>query len=108
LISFPTKKLESLKPGTERADYWDDSFPGLVLRVTPGGDKIFSLMYRIGGHRRRYTLGAFLHAMSLADAREKAGDALKLAKHGIDPIEEQKRREEAEVQHILEGATFNS
>ncbi len=105
-INFTTKKLESLKPGTERTDYWDDSFPGLVLRVTPGGDKIFSLMYRIGGHRRRYTLGAFPHVMSLADAREKAGDALKLAKHGIDPIEEQKRRQEAEVQHILEEATF--
>ena len=63
-------------------------------------------MYRIGGHRRRLTLGAFPFVVSLADAREQAGDALKLVKHGIDPIEEQKRREEAEVQRILEGWTF--
>jgi integrase len=105
-INFTAKKLESLKPGTERIDYWDDSFPGLVLRVTPGGEKVFSLMYRIGGHRRRLTLGAFPFVVSLADAREQAGDALKLVKKGIDPIEEQKRREEAEVERILEGWTF--
>jgi integrase len=43
---------------------------------------------------------------SLKMCRDLAVSYLKLAKHGIDPIEEQKRREEAEVQHILEGATF--
>jgi integrase len=105
-LNFTVSKLESLKPGTERIEYWDKSFPGLVVRVTPGGDKIFSLLYRIGGHQRRYTLGAFPFVVSLADARERARDALKLVRNGIDPAKEQKRREEAEVKRLLGGSTF--
>ena len=105
-IKFTVTKLQSIKPGTERTEYWDKSFPGLVLRVTPGGAKMFSLMYRIGGHRRRYTLGAFPFVLSLADARERAGDALRLVRKGVDPVEEQKRRAQVEVEGILDGWTF--
>jgi integrase len=106
-ISFNTKKLDSLKPNTERVDYWDSSLPGFVLRLTPDGTKTFSVMYRIGGRRRRCTLGNY-PILKLVDARENAKDALELVRHGIDPVEEKKRREEAEAARRLEGFTFKA
>ncbi|MEJ2111679.1 MAG: integrase arm-type DNA-binding domain-containing protein [Acidobacteriota bacterium] len=105
VINFTVRKLESIKPEATRVDYYDDSLPGFVLRVTPGGDKTFSVMYRIGGLRRRYTIGAF-PVMELATARDRAKDALELVRHGIDPAEEHERREEAEVARRIEGFTF--
>ena len=105
VINFTVRKLESIKPQATRVDYYDDSLPGFVLRVTPGGDKTFSVMYRIGGLRRRYTIGAF-PVMELATARDRAKDALELVRHGIDPAEEHERREEAEVARRIEGFTF--
>jgi hypothetical protein len=105
IINFTVKKLDSLKPQAIRVDYYDDSLPGFVLRVTPSGEKTFSVMYRIGGQRRRYTLGAF-PVLELATARERAKDALELVRHGIDPAAEHERREEAEVARRVEGFTF--
>jgi integrase len=104
-INLNVKKLEGLKPDTERIDYWDKSLPGFVLRITPDGTKTFSVMYRIGGRRRRYTLGSY-PILKLADARDMAKDALELVRNGIDPVEEKKRREEAEVARRVEGFTF--
>jgi len=104
-INFTVRKLDSLKPQATRVDYYDASLPGFVLRVTPSGEKVFSVMYRIGGYRRRYTLGGF-PVLQLVDARERARDALELVRRGIDPVEEQKRREEAEVARRVEGFTF--
>jgi integrase len=106
-INFTAKRLDSLKAETERVDYWDDSLPGFVLRVTPDGTKTFSVMYRIGGRRRRYTLGAY-PVLLLADARDRAKDALELVRRGVDPSEEKKRQEEAEVARRAEGFTFEA
>ncbi len=106
-INFTVKKLDSLKPDAERVDYWDDSFPGLVLRVSPNGEKTFSFLYRIAGRRRRYTLGRYPF-LSLADARDRADAALKLAKKNIDPILEHKRQGEAEAAQLIDGFTFES
>jgi integrase len=106
-ISFTVRKLDSLKPSEARVDYWDCGIPGLVLRVTPDGTKTFSILYRIGGRRRRYTLGGF-PVLKLADARDRAKDALELVRRGIDPVEEQMRREEAEVARRIEGFTFDA
>jgi hypothetical protein len=106
-INFTVKKLDSLEPQSARADYWDDSLPGFVLRVTPHGEKVFSFMYRIGGLRRRYTLGPY-PILKLVDARDRAREALNLVQRGIDPAAEHKRREEAELAHLIEAFTFES
>ncbi len=81
-INFTVRKLDSLKPQATRVDYYDTSLPGFLLRVTPSGEKVFSVMYRIGGYRRRYTLGGF-PVLQLVDAREQARDALELVRRGI-------------------------
>lgn len=104
-VNLTVKKLESLKPKSTRIEYWDTSLPGFGVRITPKGDKTFCLMYRIGGKLRRMTLGEY-SVLTLADARDRAKDALELVRQGIDPVEERKRREEAEVARRVEGFTF--
>jgi len=104
-INLTAKKFESLKPEAERIEYWDDSLPGFGVRITPKGEKTFCIMYRLGGKQRRMTLGEY-PVLKLADARDRAKDELELVRRGIDPVEEQKRREEAEVHRRIEGFTF--
>jgi hypothetical protein len=106
-VNLTAKKLDSLKPEAVRVEYWDDSLAGFGVRVTPTGEKTFCIMYRIGGKQRRMTLGAY-PVLTLADARDRAKDSLELVRRGIDPAEEKKRREEAEVQRRVEGFTFEA
>jgi integrase len=82
--NFTAKGLAALKPAAVRIDYWDQSLPGFGLRVTPDGQKTWTVMYRFGGRKRRYTLGAY-PALSLADARKLAREAQRSVGLGIDP-----------------------
>jgi integrase len=106
-IGFTAKKLESMEPESIRKDYWDKSLKGFVLRISPDGSKVFSVYYRIGGKQRRKTIGPY-PLLSLADAREIARADLELVRQGIDPTEEQKRREAAEVALRAAGFKFRS
>lgn len=82
-----------------RLEVFDTLTPGLALRVTEGGKKSWSVMYRVagrgtGGNRgplRRMTLGAY-PLIDLKAAREKAREALDLADRGDDPSD--RRRDE--------------
>jgi integrase len=105
-INLNQKTLESLKPQIKRRDYWDSSLKGFVLRVSPDGTRVFSVYYRIGGKQRRKTLGEY-PVLKLADARNRARADLDFVRRGIDPIEEQKRQEAAEVALRSQGMTFN-
>lgn len=78
-------------PPGDRTDYFDASLPGFALRVAgstdraPAGRKTWTLFYRFGGAQRRLTLEPPYPALSLADARRKAGDALAMLAEGKDP-----------------------
>jgi hypothetical protein len=78
--------LKSLKPAASHYDLWDATVPGLGVRVSQTGRKTFVLMARIrrGGHPTRRALGVY-GAITLADARTKAQEWLKLIRQGIDP-----------------------
>jgi integrase len=77
--------VERIKPPMEgQADYFDKSYPGLVMRVSYGGSKTWSYVFRIHGKLRRQTLGRF-PAMSLAEARDAWRDAHKLVSKGENP-----------------------
>lgn len=85
----------------QRLEVFDTLTPGLALRITEGGKKSWSVMYRVagrgdGGNRgalRRMTLGAY-PLIDLKAARDKARAALELADRGDDPSD--KRRDELE------------
>lgn len=84
----------------KRLEVFDTLTPGLALRVTEGGKKSWSVMYRVagrgtGGNRgplRRMTLGAY-PLIDLKAARDRARAAIDLADRGDDPAD--KRRDEA-------------
>src|SRR2546427_6137423 len=78
------RRVKALKPQATRIDYHDAQLPGLALRVTPTGEKSWSVRYRHRGRLRRLTLGR-LDAISLATARERARDGLQAASKGFDP-----------------------
>ena len=92
-------------PRTGRLEVGDAVLPGLVLRVTPGGHKSWSVYYRVElaggvnsngrclkGPQRRLTLGSH-PVVDLSTARDRAREALRAASEGRDPVQE--RRDEA-------------
>jgi integrase len=79
--------VESIKAprnGSAREVIWDKKTPGFGLRVTANGARAWVALYRHGGRLRWFTIGSY-PAMPLADAREKARDALNAAQKGGDP-----------------------
>lgn len=83
---------------------------GLYLKITPSGNASWQFRYQIAGKRRMMGLGA-CSVVSLAEARDKAADARKLVKQGIDPLEvkhadaaEQKQQAERQVVTFADAA----
>jgi len=92
-INFTAKGLAALKPAAVRIDYWDESLPGFGLRITQDGQKTWTVMYRFGGRKRRYTVGTY-PTLSLADARNLAREAQRSVRLGIDPAAAKKAEAE--------------
>jgi integrase len=100
---MPSLKLTALAvenakvPSHGRAEYWDLTLPGLGLRVTYGGAKSWTVLYRIRGRLRRATLGRY-PALSLAAARDKARELFKVVEKGTDPgeVKAEERRRDAD------------
>jgi Arm DNA-binding domain len=82
---FTDTFLRNLKPqGGKDRDIMEGQ--GFGVRVRAGGSKIFFYKYRFQEKLPFLNLGTYPHT-SLADARQKYGDAYKLRKNGLDPIE---------------------
>jgi integrase len=80
----------------QRTVYFDPKVPGLCLRVTPNGAKSWSLQYRVRRLNRRMTIGDAL-VVGLAEARDKARDAIRVVQKGGDPALEKTRRKAAKT-----------
>ena len=71
------KSIDALPPATgKRYEVHDQLLPGLHLRVSATGGKVFGVSRRINGRMKRIRIGAY-PVVSLADAREKARDILR-------------------------------
>lgn len=86
LTDFTVDKIKP--PAAGREDHWDALLPGFGLRVSCSGTKSWLAMVRIirlgEWKQTRLTLGRY-PALSLADAREKAREAIALAQARKDP-----------------------
>lgn len=94
---MPTVKLTDAAvqrfkaPPGGRIEYFDATLPGFGVRVagptgrSPEGRKSWVLFYRHGGAQKRLTIEPGYPALSLADARKRAGEALALLSQGTDP-----------------------
>lgn len=80
--------------GGKRLELWDATTPGLCLRVTEAGRKVFVYRYRTeDGRQPRLTLGVYTPtAFGLSDAREAAARIRVQVQDGNDPAGEKKRR----------------
>lgn len=90
--TFTAQFVERLKPPPSgRVDYFDEKLTGLGLRASFTGKKTWFLHYRKAGdpRKQRLTIGEY-PVLSLADAREKAQEALLKAKRGEDPSGEKR------------------
>lgn len=84
---FTAKTIENLKaPDGKRISVFDELTPGFGVRISKSGRKSWFLVYRLHSQQHRLTLGHY-PLLSLADARAKAHEALKLVELGIDPAE---------------------
>ncbi len=81
-------KIKALK---EPGRYSDGD--GLMLQIGAGGARSWILRAQTGGKRRDFGLGS-AKWVSLADAREAAGEIRRQLAKGIDPIAERKRERE--------------
>ncbi|MFV8823540.1 tyrosine-type recombinase/integrase [Thauera sp. WH-2] len=83
-MGFTSKQVDKMiregKPGA----YADDD--GLYLKIGTTGSASWQYRYQINGKRRMMGLGSCAN-VGLAEAREKAADARKQVKQGIDPLE---------------------
>src|SRR5205085_653599 len=95
-MRFTDRGLKSIKPppNPQQLDYFDDSLPGFGLRVSYNGRKSWIVLYRCNGVKGRLTLGRF-EVLPLAEAREKAREALRAAGNGDDPAAQKHRNREA-------------
>jgi integrase len=84
-------------PETGQVEYFDTHLPAFGLRVSYSGTKAWFVMTWVDKRLTRLTLGRY-PALSLADARERAREAVEQAKSGTDPrrvaAEERQRKEE--------------
>lgn len=91
--ALTNKTLEALKPQAKRYEVHDLHCPGMSVRVSVQGQKVFSAKFRFGLAQKRIKLGIYPR-ISLATAREKAMDIFRQVDEGIDPT---KRRRTANM-----------
>src|SRR5262249_19121027 len=70
---------------------FDSQVSGLGLRITPTGTRIFVVQARVGGRKRRVTIG-FAPEMTVAQARTEALHTLGAMRSGRDPVLERRAR----------------
>ncbi len=96
---FSDRLLRSVKAPTAGArpiELWDDLIRGLGFRVGHSGSRTFHVMTRVHGRQARHVVGPY-PATKLKDAREEAGEIIRLARRGVDPREQRRQaRREAE------------
>jgi integrase len=103
-VQFTDRWLKALakKPAPEGTRYtiWDSVVPGFGIRISDTGRRDFVVMRRVAGaqHPTRFSLGQYTEGEGqLAEARQKARDALDDMSLGRDPGERKRRAIEEEA-----------
>lgn len=86
---FTKNALLQLKPATKQYQVSDLKIPGLKLRVSPGGSKVFIVYKKLLGCPQRVSIGPF-PALTIDQARNLAVGHLHKFAQGITPNSEKK------------------
>jgi len=98
-------KLTALKVGRRLKPGMYADGAGLYLQVTGVGAKSWIFRFSLHGRAREMGLGS-LSAVSLSEARIKAGEYRRLRQEGVDPIEVRKSLRERAVLDAAKTVTF--
>jgi integrase len=107
-IRLTKSAIDALPTPKTDVVYWDVSYPGFGVKLTPKGRKVFIVLYRTGGagsKLRKYTIGPY-GRVTLHQARVAAQRVFAAKLEGRDPAAEKreaKRRVVADrVEDLLE------
>jgi integrase len=89
------KKLNTRQVATLNREGRHSDGGGLYLVVGPGASRRWAFLFRWRGKLKEMGLGS-LASVSLADAREKAGEARRTVADGRNPIEDRRAQEAAQ------------
>lgn len=92
----PLKRLSARSVATLSEPGRHNDGDGLYLTISRGGTKSWLFMFRWEGKLKEMGLGG-VSLVSLAEARDKAAEARKKVKAGINPIEAKRQAETAEA-----------
>lgn len=99
------EKLSALAVSrAKKKGYYADG-NNLYLQVVASGAKTWIFRYMLNGKSREMGLGA-VHAVTLAEAREKAVDCRKLLASGIDPLAARDAAQSAKKMEEAKAQTF--
>lgn len=90
LMGLTTKSIKAVKYRGGWDVRWDDTVPGLGLRVYPSGRKAFVVSYRSRGRKRLMALGTF-GVFTVDQARDRARKEIVRAHEGDDPLDARRR-----------------
>jgi integrase len=76
-----------LKPRATRHAFPDPEMPGLYIRVTPAGVKTFTAVTNGADGKQRWITIGKAGAIGIAEARERAREAVKRVRAGLPPFE---------------------
>jgi len=94
-FKFTKAAIDNLPLPNQRTDYRDESTPGLVLRVSPQGRRVFYYYRKIAGRQERINIGQF-PTVSVKAAQSRASELAVEITKGSNPAE-LKRKAKAEL-----------
>ena len=97
-MALTDTKVRSAKP--EEKEYSLVDGDGMLLLVKPNGSKYWRFRFRFGGKQHMMAFGVYPE-VSLADARKKREEAMKLVAAGIDPREHKRAVKEEQAKEII-------
>ena len=81
------RNIDVLRPAAVRYTMWDTDVSGFGIRVTPRGQLVYVIKYRISGQQRWYTIGRHGSPWTPEMARKEAQRLGEIAR-GVDPSEQ--------------------
>ena len=82
------RTVDAASPGKRDTFLWDTETAGFGLKVTPAGNRVYVLQYRIGNRLRRYTIGKHGSPWAPEEARKEATRLRGQIAAGVDPAEQ--------------------
>ena len=91
-VKITKSTLQTLKPRDKEWFVKDTQQKGFQIKILPSGSTIYQVESRMGGTGRvkKFKIGR-VQDIELADARDRASEALDKIRSGIDPLEEKRK-----------------